>query len=99
TRPTGSQERRSSAFVRKDSLTDDSDLRSGLHDDLALDGLDSRRGLGRVQDCLQCRQRREVTVEMHGAVAHRYSKRAGMKIRRLRDRLLNAAFDIVGGWF
>src|SRR5436305_4023499 len=74
-------------------------VRSRLHDDLALDGLDSRRGLGRVQDCLQCRQRREVAVEMHGAVAHRYSERAGMKIRRLRDRLLNATFDIGGGRF
>src|ERR671931_2424711 len=70
---------------------------SRLHDDLALDRLDSRRGLGCAQSCLQRRPGREVAVEMHGVVIHRYSDRAGMEIGGVRNRLVNAKLDVGGG--
>src|SRR5919201_1538381 len=69
---------------------------SRLHDDLALDPLDSRRRLGCAQSCLQRRSGREVAVEMHGVVIHRYSDRAGMEIGGVRNRLVNAKLDVGG---
>ena len=62
-----------------------------------LDGGDPRRSLGCVKGYLQRRERRDVAVEMRGAVVHRYPDRASVEVGRSRDSLLHAKLDVGGG--